>query len=139
MPKNHHAKLCEDWFFLRLPPSNPYNRGMECLFLHKKRFWAKCDTCNFNSDKDKIKIHYIMQQSFTLFHNIDKIIEYKKILVKKTLWIVFKVWNSKRKNWRRSPRRWIIDSSSSVSISRAGVPLPALVHIPRFLLISDKR
>ena len=30
-------------------------------------FMQKCDSCNFNSDEEKVKIHSIMKQRFTLY------------------------------------------------------------------------
>ena len=58
-------------------------RGMECMFLHTKYVKQKCDACNFNSNKDKVKIHNIKEQSCTLCHKVDKIIEHKRFLLKK--------------------------------------------------------
>ena len=47
--------------------------------------------------------------------------------LKSLIWKFFKVWNSGINFFlRRSSRWWIIDSSSSVSSFRAGVPLPAV-------------
>ena len=43
----------------------------------------KCDACNFDSDKDKVKIHNIGGQRFTLYHKCHIIIEHKEILVTK--------------------------------------------------------
>ena len=43
------------------------------VFLHKKYikivdndFMQKCDSCNFNSDEEKVKKHCIMKRRFTL-------------------------------------------------------------------------
>ena len=59
----------------------------------------------FYFDKDKVRIHHIGEQRFTLCHIWDKIIEHKKILVPKMLiWKFFKVWNSEICNWRGLPR-----------------------------------
>ena len=41
----------------------------------------KCDTCKF--DSDKVKVHEIKEQRFTLCCKCDKIIEHKEILVTK--------------------------------------------------------
>ena len=66
-------------------------RGMECMFLHNrnyikivaKYFKQKCDACNFDSDKDKVKINNIQEQRCILLHNCDKIIKHKEVLEKK--------------------------------------------------------
>ena len=42
----------------------------------EKCFMQKCDICNFDSDKDKVKINNIKEQRFTLCH-CDKIIYMK--------------------------------------------------------------
>ena len=36
-----------------------------------KDFMQKCDACNFDSDKDKLKIDNIKEQRFARCHNCD--------------------------------------------------------------------
>ena len=64
---------------------------MFCIQKHikivDKDVQQKCDACNFDSDKDKVKIHNIREQIFTLCHNCDKIIEHKEILATKKMYM----------------------------------------------------
>ena len=47
----------------------------------------KCDACNFDSDKDRVKIQNIKKKRFTLCYNCNKNIEHKDILVTKNVYI----------------------------------------------------
>ena len=42
------------------------------IIIVDKDFMQLCDACNFDSDKEQIKIHNIKEQRFTLFHNCEK-------------------------------------------------------------------
>ena len=52
-----------------------------CIEIVGKVFKQTCDTCNFDSDKDKVKIYKTMEQKFTHCHNCDKIIEHREVLL----------------------------------------------------------
>ena len=46
--------------------------ALKYIKIVDKDFQQKCDAFNFKSDKDKVKIHNIKEQSFTLCHTFDK-------------------------------------------------------------------
>ena len=52
-----------------------------CIEIVGKVFKQTCDTCNFDSDKDKLKIYKILEQQFTHCHNCDKSIEHGEVVV----------------------------------------------------------
>ena len=91
-----------------------------------KDFKHKFDACIFNSDKDKVKIHDSKEQSFKLCHNFDKNYWTQKDSCKKKYEGFSRCEIQREMFLRRSPGWWFIDSSSSVSSSRAGVLLPAV-------------
>ena len=91
----------------------------------------------FDSDKYKVRIHNIKEQRLTLCNNCDNFIEHKEIPVNKHFNMkVFQRVEFRNKYVKKIAQmvnyyyiiiyNIFIDSSSSVSNSRAGVPLPAV-------------
>ena len=55
-----------------------FKKNKNNSWIVDKYFKQKCDACNFDSDKDILKIYNITGQRFTCCHNFDKTIENKK-------------------------------------------------------------
>ena len=84
-------------------------RGMECRFFNNKIFLSlskyyikivdkvfkqKHGACNFDTDKDEVKIHKIREQRFRLGQNCDKMIEHKEVFV--TNCIIIAIYKEKK-------------------------------------------
>ena len=122
----NHSFYKSDWFVNTVTVKAAYLLECNAWFCLKKYIWIvgkdfdqKYDACNLDCNKEKVKIRNIKEQRFQVCHYLWQ----RDSFNKKIVYMFFKVWKSKIHKWNRSPKLWIIDSSSLISRSRAGVPL----------------